>query len=96
MPGGELAQETAALEDRLEKLSAALSMRQARPLQIAECFSEFFVCVCCDMGRNASSHAPTCCRQQVRLDVAIAACRELAARNAAAHDAGVEAAVLVR
>ena len=58
-PGSEVARETAALEERLQNLSAALTARQAR------------------------------------LDAAVAACKELAARNAEAHDAGVETAVQV-
>jgi len=58
-PGGEVVQETASLEERLQTLSAALTARQAR------------------------------------LDATHAACRELAARNTEAHDAGLETAVQV-
>jgi len=54
-----VAQETAALEERLQHLSDSLTVRQAR------------------------------------LDAALAACKELAARNTEAHDAGLDTAVQV-
>ena len=59
VPGSEVMQETAALEERLQNLSAALAARQAR------------------------------------LDATVAACGELAARVAEAHDAGLDTAVQV-
>ena len=60
LPGAEVAQETAALEDRLQRLSAVLAARQAQ------------------------------------LDATVAACQQLAARNATVHDAGLDTAVQVR